>query len=411
MVNETVKKAPAKKATKKVVKKKVAAKVVEEISVSHHSTGKQKLYSEGKVVVCVGELALTAEQAKTILGWRECEKGELALLTDRNGMKIICTNNRTNRPFYKSNAEAICQEILRGNWVLNYENMIIGEYGNVLSAQHRLIGFILAVQEYENDPDKWPLLKETPTLDCCIAFGCSEDEKVINTIDTGKTRSLSDVIYRSEYFRDVPSKDRRYLAKACDFAIKLIWYRTGEDLSCGLRKTHAELLDFLSTHQTILECVKYVWEENDGKDLITRYSRSLGVAAGLLYLMATSKSDPKKYMSRTEQDLDLSNHEKAEEFWTCLAVNDKKFQAVRNATAKINGRGGAIDEKIALICKAWNLYVNDKPLTDHSLELKYHHDDDEVTVLAECPTVGGIDIGSPEDDVEDDVVSTESDDE
>jgi len=44
---------------------------------------------------------------------------------------------------------------------------------------------------------------------------------------------------------------------------------------------------------------------------------------------------------------------------------------------------------------AWNCYVDSHPITRDALELAYSEDKDGNSVLLDCPTIGGLDIGNP----------------
>lgn len=338
---------------------------------------------------------MTAERFKQLLGWRIAEKDEEYLLVDLEGNKIVCTNNRNNRPFSRADADLIQQEVLRGNWECNMEPVIIGESGLVLSGQHRGVGCILAVQAWTADPEKYPFWETEPTMDICIGFGCSEADKVVNTIDTGKRRSLSDVLYRSPYFKDLKPTERRATAKVCEFAVRFLWKRTGVEHAMSLKRTHAESLDFIERHPRVVQCVRHICDEDGEAGQIHKYTKSLGAASGLMYLMAMSNSDLSTY-DRTEASLDDSNFEKAEQFWIRIATRDKTFKLLDEAITSIVQSNGLNAERIAVISKTWLTFAAGKPLNAASVSLRYLEDGDGAKMLSECPTVGGIDIGDGE---------------
>ena len=367
------------------------------------------VYKGVSVQVCEGAKELTEAGAKELLGWREAGKDEAPLFTDLEGKRIVCTNNFNNRPFQRGNAELIKQEVLRKRWQFNLESMIIGESGLVLSAQHRLIGFIFACQAWRIDPEEHPDWEDQPTLACLIAFGCSEADEVVNTIDTGKSRTLADVLFRSEYFKDLQAKDRKVIARIGEFALRTVWGRTGVENAYGVNKTHAEFLDMLNRHPSLLNCVRFIFDEETDDQLLRRYVGSLGVAAGFMYLMATSKSDPLTYVERNETELDVSNYEKAEEFWTGLANKDKPFLTLHKAFVALNQREVKTEERWALLAKAWTAFADNQPMNDVALKLAYLEDEDGTKSLAEFPTFGGIDFWKQEvtEQLEDDVATTD----
>lgn len=257
------------------------------------------IYKDVTVSVCKGDDAVTVEQAKKLLGWEtESDKvkfGNTFLLKDIEGNKVRCQNNSHNRRFSMTVARTLMAEILRGKWRFNGESMIIGRSGETISAQHRLIGLILAAQEWEKDKERWSFWTDEPTLESVIVFGIDEGDETVNTVDTGIPRSLSQVIERSEYFAGMKQKDRHRCAQMADYAIRLLWHRTGAGMDAfAPKRTHAESLDFLARHPRILECVKHVYEENGEEGKIANYV-SPGYAAGLMYLMGCCATDPQEY--------------------------------------------------------------------------------------------------------------------
>lgn len=348
----------------------------------------------------VGDSALTADEAKTFLGWEIVPKGGgESLLVDKLDNQIRCNNNGNNRPFNQHWAETLAQEILRKRWQTNGETVIIGEYGSVLSGQHRLIGLVLAVQGWEADKDKYHEWADEPTMETMLAVGVKEDDATVNTIDTGRPRSLTDVIFRSEYFKGMSSTDRKACSRCCEHAVRLIWDRTGVADAFNLTRTHAEALDMLNRHLRLLECVKHIYTENVQSSI--SQVLSVGYAAAVCYLMATSDSDPQKYYEadvRDESLLDFSKLEDSQEFW--INVAQGKFPALTSTLASMINAGGeggiTIRERLALIVNAWNC---GSKVTTSGLALKYHTDDDGIKTLTSMPTVGGIDKGEIPDDV------------
>lgn len=416
------KKAPAKKPVKKAVAKKVesgtplkSAKVEEATSLT-----RKILYPEVQVRLYQGDTALTEEEAKKLLMWEEeTEHVKFAgdyLLVDGDNKKIRCYNNINNRAFDKNWAKTLEGNILNKQWTgpngrgktVNGESMIIGQTGLNISCQHRLVGFVLACQEWRKNPEKWSMWDTQPVMDCVIVFGVDESDETVDTIDTGKPRTLTDVIYRSEIFRTVKPSDRKSMSQATAYAIRTVADRTGAWVDAfGPKRTHPEMIDFLNRHYKILDCVKHVYEESEGdasKTFVT-----MGVAAGLLYLMQASATEPSVYITaenRAESLLDLANEDKAQTFWVNLI--HRKMPALvavmGRFTVDLQGEegvepetnGGTVAERIATICKAWTLYAAKKPVTEESLKLLYHVEEG-VRTLAECPTVGGIDMGNPKD--------------
>jgi hypothetical protein len=339
------------------------------------------------VRICRGEEALTAAKAKELLGWTEETEetpfGADYLLKDRNKVKVRCYNNVTNRPLYQSNLSSIEQEITRGRFVFNGEPIIIGQSGKILNGQHTLIALVLVNQGEE----------EEIAIDKLIVFGVSEADEVVNTMDTCKSRTLSDVLYRSEIFKSLDSGERKKICRVCDYAIKTVWDRTGAENAFAPRKTLPEAINFLEAHPRLLEAVEFVYTENV-ENSIGRYL-SPGYAAGMLYLMGCSNTDPEKYLHEPDgKSLNWDNWDKACEFFVMMSSGNKALNPLRNKLVKMSEseEGISRSERFALLAKAWLQFVDKGKVS--AIKLQYV-EEDGFPVLAEFPSVGGID--SPEE--------------
>ena len=366
------------------------------------------LYMKPAMKICHGDTAMTVAQAKKMLGWEaetaDVKFGSEYLVKDRNGLKIRCSNNVTNRPLCPSVVDTLKQEHLRKRWQFNGEPIIVGRTGLLLNGQHTLISLVFAAQEWSAAPENYPEWISEPVMEKSIVFGVSEDDLTVNTMDTCKPRTLADVFFRSAIFADTPKKDRVTVARIGDYSIRLLWHRTGASLNAfAPRRTHAESMAFIERHPRIVECVKHIFEENGSENQIGRYVAP-GYAAALLYLMAASSSDAKAYRSSLREDsLDFGQWEKACDFWVLLAGNAPEMEAVRKSLGHMIEDGSASNkERWALIVKAWNAYASGQPIDAKSLKLLYSTKD-EVRTLAECPAVGGIDMGDPKESDEEQI--------
>jgi hypothetical protein len=370
---------------------------------------------------------LTAENARTFLGWKQSPDPSKPynefLFKDRNEVPTKCHNVEMQRPFYSSVALQWMGEILGGHWngdggEANGEAIVIGRTGLTLDGKHRLIGLALAEQEWLKNPDKYPYWQEEPKIHVFINLGVREDLRSVNTLNTGKPRSLADAIFASGLFGELDSsksKDKRAikaLSRMADYAVRLLWFRTGANEDAfAPKRTHAESLDFIQRHPKILECVKHIYEENGKEDKLKAYP-SPGYAAALLYLMASAKTLREneegtgytQVSCPTEDLLDWSTWNLACEFWTKLAANDKGFASLSETVAEfLDIEGGSFkDERIALIVKAWWRFAEGRKITPETIALETVVDGEGVQRLAECPLVGevygdisGIDIGQP----------------
>lgn len=379
------------------------------------------LYPEVTASVCQKRdgTALTAEQAKALLGWREESETEkfgqdflFTLKVDGKETKVVCDNNAvpgkySNRPIDWGRVEQYVQELLNGTWELNCENVIVSLTGLVLDGQHRLIALVVAELERTGrlGKDRERLWKEKGhadpvVLETLVAYGASEDRKVVATMNTGKPRTLADVFYQSEHFQKLKPQVRQTAAKYADGCVRLLWERTGMRAdSFSPRLTTHEALDFVQDHPKVVATVSHVLSEND-EGQVSRYV-SPGYAAALCYLMGCCNSDPDRYKGdRTEAALKWDNWTKAKAFWSTV-LPAGKLNAVDRYLAELKGEGGDVrlgrDELCGVLVKAWNEWSCDGAVTERTVRLPYEertHDDGYVEkFLAKHPVLGGIDRG------------------
>jgi len=353
---------------------------------------------------------ISADEAKELLGWTEAtDETPLEIHNFKVGSrKVFLANNITNRPISKSNYDSLKQEILRYRWMFNGEPIIIGKTGLVLNGQHTLIGLILAAEEYA----EWPegqFWSEEPFIEKLIVYGVDEGDETVNTMDTCKPRSLTDVMYRSAYFQSMKlnGTQKKRVARIADFCIRNLWERTGAcfDPFNAAKRTHSESIGFVERHLKLIDCVGFIFEEDtDGN--ITKWLVP-GKCAALLYLMASSKSIFHEYYSdddvRSESVLDWSMEELAQEFFVLIAARSNKLQHLFEMMAEVDDDERiTTEDTVALLIKAWNLFSSGKTVTREKLKLEYKINEDGYQTLIECPTVGGIDLGKPEKPEEED---------
>ncbi len=348
---------------------------------------------------------ITTKLAKKLLGWQEESSkdkfGSNFLFKDVHGHKVRCTNNITNRPLYRNILETLKQEHLRKRWQLNGETIIIGKTGLILNGQHTLISLVLAAQEWEQNKGIWDWENE-PTMQKVVILGISEDDATANTMDTCKPRSLSDVIYRSKFFANLSTRERRIASRTADYSVRLLWSRTGAIMDAySPRRTHAEALDFIARHPRLLECVSHIGEENGTDNKLGKFI-SPGYASGLMYLMGSSSTDPTVYHradTPKEDMLKWDNWDKASDFFVMLAGGAKEVAEVKASIAMlINDGQDSVIARCAILSKGWQQHVANKLITAKKLRLEYLKDPNSgKSKLIEIPTVGGIDLGNPKE--------------
>jgi len=356
------------------------------------------------------------------------------------GEKVRCWSNTNNRPFDMEWCNEIKDMILRGQYVgpltvpgetVNGETIRIGRYANMLSGQHQGTALILAYEAlmnsrnkdhkdgmyYDpNDPEseKYPFWKghDYPVIETIVVYGLSEDERVLRSIDYVKPRSVADMLFTMELFRDSTSVDRKELTRMLASGIDLLWTRTGTK---GYR-THPEIVGFLERHKTLMKFVQHLFvlnrstssasdkwlegetevERNERLELdkklggrkISKLYLSAGQCAAMCFLMGCSKTPA--HISDTdyrngkpapsEKCLDWSMTDRAKLFWINLASHES-FELVREQLRRLKttkaddednqGLGGRFTEKLAVIAKAWAVF-KDHP---ESAGDPFHEDD------------------------------------
>ncbi len=388
---------------------------------------------------------MSDEEVTKLLGWKVEANGVKfgdEFLVEVPGIgKVRCDNNYvpgrySNRPVYwDSLVVPYAQDMLNKNWKFNMEPWIIGKTGCVLDGQNSMLALKYAnILRNGKDKEHWDAVwgEGVPvTINKLVCFGCDEADDVINSMNTGKPRSLADVMYRSPHFASMKAGERKVAGRMAEHAIKLLWHRTGEKVDAfSPRMTQTEATEFMTRHERLVRCIKHIMTEDPDKKGLKHYITP-GYASAMMYLMASCNSDPEKYRAAegggTDKELKWDNWSKAVSFWNGLIAG--KFKAVREYLAELGGESGDEGvtrvEKLAVIVKAWNAFSNstsDDPIraaqsvTRRAIELDFDWYDEsgatrkkvlpdfpgvKVRELAQnIPTVGGIDLGDPEKEAE-----------
>lgn len=344
------------------------------------------VYEKISVEVCavglpgVPDKILSLELAKKMVGWEEVIDGPYHL-TDFNGNKIRLNHSSRNRPFIAALAKSYVSELLHGHWQFNGETIILTRFGECASGQHRLVAFILAWQLFTNEKDKWILHcgEDGPKMPCLVVKGISDEDKVINTIDTGKPRTFEDVLYRSEMFNSVKESERRILVRVLSAAVMLFGDRIRAwDGQLSTRRTHQDYLEMLERHKTLIEMAKFIWEsDDDEKKVFKAFGIPPGAVAGMLYLMACSGTEDaaNNYHRQdilSEDNLDFGMRDKAEGFITEILDSSlgATLRKAREALYDSEGNDLGVDGRLAIIAKAWNLYAEGKTITAKAITPK-----------------------------------------
>ena len=376
----------------------------------------------------VGEKALTAADARELLGWTETQDDEYQF-HDMVDNRIRCQFNTKNRPLDRGHALTLSQKILHKHWAgpnglgktPNGESMSIGQSGQVLSGQHRLIGLILAAQVWAYEGDDTELTEKAahfraiwgdqePVMDCTVVFGVSEDADTMATLDNVKPRSFADTLYCDpDTFPKIKGKDRVKACRMADTAVRELWFRTGEKNDpFSPKRTHQEAWMWLKNHARLKESLSFIFG-NDGDGQISGQKSIIripaGCAAALHYLMSAATTDPEVYFAndpRVEKAgrktfVDFSMAEKADEFWVNLVSGNPQFKGLRQALGQpfgedYHGEFGPQD-KMHVLVLGWNQFKDGGRLTKMETFTLQYDEDGEVRTASEFPDIGGIDKG------------------
>lgn len=374
--------------------------------------GNQEPYTE----VCFGDKALSVERVKEILGWEECdgkEEGCLPAIHSAIGKWVRLTNNR-NRPIQPGWLMALAQEHLRGRFKFNGESISLDTSRKVLSGQHRLVSFVIGwyLREEGDKLVAWKALRPGPyVLPTVICHNVPPDDDTFQTLNCGRPATVTDVLHRSEKWLDIKDSGKRTkVGRALTAAVGLLWKRTGVGLEeFSEYQTVSESMGFLSRHPTLLDAATHIVEEDSGKGRDEAPSRVVGrpgAAAGMLYLMGVSLTDPAAYRAALtrgeapgEELLDLSRMDEARRFWVLLSGETKYGKVVSKAmeeAAYVSCGGNQSKSGRAIVVKAWAKFLCGKLDRTDPEELLPEYGPEDVNgrrVVVENCALEGIDLG------------------
>lgn len=338
----------------------------------------------------------TVDHSKHALGFEQLTDATGALGIDQEGKYFRCIKTK-NRPFDKTLCEGLMKIILTGKWVGNGANpFVINQLDILDNGNHRAIAHVWAQQLVNKLPatyaDVWPGGKVE--LDLLVVYGTDPSDKTVDIYDTGKPRGLDDVIYRSEYFADVPDSQRKAMSRTAKAALSLVATRSSQPNICP-KRFHGDSMKFLQNHPRFLEAVRVISKEFEKDKIVRRYA-PLGRATALFYMMATCRTDGDAYRLAdpvSEALMDFSEWEKALTFWKLTVGLAAETQMMRDAICALPD-GGTTPQKLAIIIKGWRAFEAYGKVEKSDTELGYNSDQE----LIERPLCGGIDDGGESDD-------------
>lgn len=210
--------------------------------------------------------------------------------------------NNSNRPMSQSVAKLYANEMLRGQWECNGEPLIfsVDERGeaHLISGQHRLRALQIACEQAE--AGNWP--NAQTELDMVIIVGVQH--YTADTVDTGKSRSHADVLFRHEWVDLVipkewndTAKNRKLWTKTLAGAARLVWLIEGGALVSSAPKfVITEMIDFLQNrHEELCQFVSIVLNAASGDGGNKGLKMSLPYMAALAYVASIEEVSDGKF--------------------------------------------------------------------------------------------------------------------
>jgi hypothetical protein len=209
-------------------------------------------------------------------------------LTVSLAKQIIEHFNVRNRPVTQGLVKAYANELLRGQWRENGEPFIFGvnpetEREDLISGQHRALALVRA-QACIDKGEEWP--DAQLEYDCVFVTGVNTD--AADTVDTGKSRNHTDVLFRDSWVDSVIGEwndsvnARKAWVKTLAGAARLVWImQGGATVSHAPKFNTTEMLQFVKEqHPRLSEFVTMVLN-CDAKD-----SGNGGLKMSLPYIAA-----------------------------------------------------------------------------------------------------------------------------
>lgn len=245
-----------------------------------------------------------------------------------NEAMTLLQGNRNNRPVNKRNLEEIEAELKRGNFAMTGESIKVSKTGALIDGQHRLLAIVNAKL-----PQKISML---------VVKGL-EDESY-KFIDTGRKRTASDVLAVQGVSNSTA------MAAMAKFIINFnrgLYSSAAENHNKGKnRSTNKDISDFVITNKVQLSD-SFKYGHNKENKFVNK-----GVLSSFHFITNTiNKKDADYFCSRVADGSGLSTSS------PIYQLRQRLLSDIR-ATEKLNQI-----HKIALICKAWNLYRDGAPVT------------------------------------------------
>lgn len=224
--------------------------------------------------------------------------------------RVLLENNKVNRKASDNNVKFLAKQMLEGKFKKTGQTISISKKGNLLDGQHRLMAIILS-----NTPIE-------------LNFCDDLDDDIFDVIDTGKTRSTSDILSIQGH------KNPGELSSAITFLMSI-----NNGFGIKDKFTNAKKLEFLKEHPELPEIVTICCKEN------RRFkSLSSGAISALYYTFSKLHHELAEiFFDKYYSGVGMDNSD------VVLMLRNKLMQ---NA---VNKKKYSSDQKIALVITAWNI--------------------------------------------------------
>lgn len=247
------------------------------------------------------------------------------IITPKHAQHWLDTSNSNNRPMRENYANKMSEDMVAGKWKVNGEAIQISKTGQILDGQHRLKACVIANLPFKS----------------LVVFDLEDD--VYETIDIGRTRSLSNFLHRNH----------KASAIRLGSVIRSVYLWKIDKLDQLKNSKYAptiqQHLQTLEQHPFIEESVAFVSKRS--LTMILQASIS-----GLLHFAACEKGEQKQietFLERLASGIGLSTEEAVFHLRNNL-LKQKNLSRGQNRPANI--------WYFAMAIKAWNLHKAGKPV-------------------------------------------------
>lgn len=235
-------------------------------------------------------------------------------------------NNKQNRPISDKNLSAILVEMERGNFKITGESIKFSKNGSLLDGQHRLTA----------------ISKSGIEMNMLIVRGLDDD--AFKYIDTGKTRTAADVL-GIENVKN-PSRIAAMIKFIINFNRGNYFGQSSNDNRGRTRLTNSIVSDFNQKNsEALLKSIPYGYNKDN------RLVSGAFLASFHYIFDKISPSEADDFCHKVATGENLSKES------PIYLLRQRLLQDIRST------RRMRPVEKLALICKAWNLYRKDKTVS------------------------------------------------